>query len=410
VNLARRPKIVVLGMMSKKPVAGIAFITMQYVVGLERLGYETYYVEAHGAPPTWYMNDSDPDGSAGAASFIDGVMRRFGLGDRWVFQALHGDGRCYGRSEGELRDLYRSAEWILNLHGGTTPLPEHYETGRLVYVGTDPVGREVEVEQGIRETIEFLAPHCAFFTWGENHGHPDCLLPVSDRFRFMPTRQPIVMDFWEPFRGGPGVHFTTIGNWRQSGSDLVRNGEVYTWSKHVEFLKFLDVPARTGQSFELALSSYRASDRRLLERHGWRVADSMSFSTDLDRYREYIAGSRGEFTVAKDQNVRMRSGWFSDRSASYLATGRPVITQDTGFGNVLPTGEGLFAFSSLDDVEAAVQAIAGDYERHSRRASEIAADCFGHDRVLRSLLERAATAGASPARQVWASGVRTSSR
>src|SRR5439155_9617198 len=131
-------------------------------------------------------------------------------------------------------------------------------------------------------------------------------------------------------------------------------------SKHHEFLKFLDLPARTGQLFELALSSYTDADRELLESHGWRVRPALDFSDDLDAYRSYIGGSRAEFTVAKDQNVRLRSGWFSDRSATYLAAGRPVVTQETGFSNVLPTGRGLFGFSTVDEIVGAVEAINAD--------------------------------------------------
>lgn len=391
--MARRGKgkVVVLGMMSKKPVAGIAYITMQYVIGFERLGYETYYVEAHACTPTWFTHDGS-DGSAGAAGFIDDVMARFDLADRWAFHALHSDGRCYGLSPSALRDLYRSATWIFNLHGGTVPLPEHYEQGRLVYVGTDPVGREIEIHYGLQGVIDLLAPHCAFFTWGENHGNPDCPLPVSERFPFLPSRQPIVLDLWDRGRGGPADTFTTIGNWRQSKSDIVYEGQVYTWSKHVEFAKFLEVPALTGQAFELAISSYTAEDRQLLERHSWKVRDSMTFSTDLDAYRDYIGASRGEFTVAKEQNVRMRSGWFSDRSASYLASGRPVITQETGFSNILPTGEGLFGFSSVDDIRCAVDAINADYERHCRGALNIARECFDYRVVLPRMLDDLETA------------------
>ena len=157
----------------------------------------------------------------------------------------------------------------------------------------------------------------------------------------------------------------------------------------------IDLPRRVpGQPFELALSSYGEADRTLLESNGWRVRHAMGFSTDLDAYRDYVAGSRGEFTVAKDQNVRLRSGWFSDRSATYLASGRPVVTQDTGFGNVLPTGEGLFAFSTVEDAAEAVERINSDYGRHSRAASAVARECFGHDVVLGRLLREVGLAAA----------------
>ena len=376
-----------LGTMSKMPVAGIIFITMQYVLGLKRLGYDVYYVEAHARTPSMFMTSEHDDSSALASRFIADTMKTFGIADdHWAFHALHDDGRCYGLSLTQLNQLYRSAGLILNLHGGTIPLPEHYETGRLVYLGTDPVEHEIDVYHNVRETIEYLEPHCAFFTWGENYGNPDCKMPVSEQFHFKPTRQPVVLDLWEPFGNGAGESFTTIASWRQPWRVLKFQGEVYYWSKHFEFLKFIDLPQKRAQPFELALGSYEEEDKSLLERHGWRLREALSVSTDVDAYRHYIGQSRAEFTVAKDQNVRLRSGWFSDRSATYLAAGRPVITQETGFSNVLPTGEGLFGFSSMDDILAAVDAINTDHERHSRAASAIAHAFFDHAVVLKQLL------------------------
>jgi hypothetical protein len=381
-----RRKIVVLGMMSRHPVAGIVWLTMQYLIGLERLGYETYYVEAHGATPKMFMRDGD-DGSLLAAAFIDDVMRRFDLGGRWALHALHSDGRCYGMSDEALRELYRSAALLINLHGGTTPLPEHVATGRLIYLGTDPVLREVELHHDVQETIDMFAQHSVLFTWGENYGRADCGIPVSTRFQFIPTRQPIVIELWNTGDTSAGAAFTTIAGWQQLWREIELDGVAYSWSKHLEFMKFIDLPARTGQILELALSGCDDEARRVLAANGWRVRDAAEVSSDLDEYRRYIATSRAEFTVAKDQNVRLRSGWFSDRSATYLAAGRPVVTQDTGFGNVLPTGAGLFGFLTIDDAMTAVDAINSDYSRHSRAAAELARTYFDSDTVLGRLLQ-----------------------
>lgn len=388
-HLPSKPKIVVLGMMTKMPVAGVVWQTVHYLAGFERLGCETYYVEQHARTPSMFMETEQCDGSGKAAAFIDGIMRRFDLGGRWCFHALHEpDSRCYGMSDTQLRQLFAEAELIINLHGGTTPLPEHSATGRLVYLETDPVQLQIELHDNVQETIDFLEPHGAFFTFGENLGAPDCGLPVSERFKFLPTRQPVVMEFWErQADSGPHQPFTTIGNWVQQWREVWFKGECFAWSKHHEFMKFIDLPGRTAQPFELALSSYTAADREMLESHGWHVRHAMSFSTDLDRYREYIGASRGEFTVAKDQNIRLRSGWFSDRSATYLAAGRPVITQDTGFGNVLPTGCGLFAFSTMEEILAAIDSVNADYARHGRAGREIGRAYFSHDVVLAPLLE-----------------------
>ena len=384
--MSARKKIVVLGMTSRHPVAGMVWLTMQYLLGLERLGYETYYVEAHGATPKMFMG-ADDDGSMPAAAFIDGMMRRFDLGDRWALHALHSDGRYYGLSELQVKSLYSSATLLLNLHGGTTPLPEHVATGRLVYVGTDPVLREIELHQQLPETIELFEQHAVLFTWAENHGQPGCGIPVSPRFTFMPTRQPVVVGLWESLQVATSDAFTTIAGWQQLWRDVTLDGELYRWSKHFEFLKFVELPSRTAQPLELALAGCNDADRRVLEQHGWQIRDASEVSADVDTYRAYIGGSRAEFTVAKDQNVRLRSGWFSDRSATYLAAGRPVVTQDTGFGHVLPTGEGLFGFSTMDEAVAAVDAINANYERHSRAAGELARAYFDSDLVLSRLLQ-----------------------
>jgi hypothetical protein len=385
-HIAAKKKIVLLGMMSQMPVAGVVWQTMHYLVGLRRLGYDVYYVESHARTPTMLMESETDDSSAKAARFIGSIAKRFDFFDRWAFHALHDDGQCYGMTHLELLQLYDSADLLINMHGGTQPLPEHTKTGRLVYLETDPVQLQIELKEGNQETLDFLEPHVAYFTFGENYGGPDCRLPVTGRFQFVPTRQPVVLDFWEQQPDVSAAAFTTIGNWRQPWRVVRLDGEVYRWSKHLEFCKFIELPARTGAQFELALGQYTPQDKQLLESSGWRVRDAPSFTMNIDPYREYISQSRGEFTVAKDQNVRLRSGWFSDRSATYLAAGRPVITQDTGFGNVLPVGEGLFAFSTMDDVASAVDAINSDYPRHRRAAREIARQFFDSQTVLSHLV------------------------
>jgi len=379
-------KIVMLGMMTKIPVAGAIWGQMHYLEGLRRLGYEPYYVEAHARTPSMFMVNDDDDSSALAADFIGRVMKRFGMADRWAFHALHDDGRVYGMSDTALAQLYKDAALLINYHGGTVPLPEHTATNRLVYLETDPVETEIEVHEGRRETIDFLAAHCAFYTWGLNYNRPDCRVPMPAPFHFKPQPPAVVCDLWDPPPTAACRRFTTVGNWRQPWREVVFQGEVYHWSKHHEYLKFLDLPSRVDQEFELALASYEPEDRSLLEGHGWVVSDAMSFSTDLDRYREFIGGSRGEFTVAKDQNIRLRSGWFSERSAQYLAAGRPVITQETGFSNVLPTGTGLFGFSTTEEIVDAVNRINADYPAACRQAREIAAEFFDYRKVLVPML------------------------
>ncbi|HEY5914472.1 MAG TPA: glycosyltransferase family 2 protein [Verrucomicrobiae bacterium] len=400
-NVPGPKKIVVLGFLSHFPVAGVAWQTVHYLVGLRKLGFEVYYVEAHGCTPGKLMQSETDDGPARAAAYISGILEQFDFGGHWAYHALY-EQRYFGLTESQLKELYASAELIINLHGSHLPNSELAAGGRLAYVETDPVDVEIDLFHKKKETLEYLAPHCAFFTYGENLGKPDCLVPPPLPFKFVPTRQPVVLEFWNNGAERAGELFTTIGNWRQPWREFIFKGETYRWSKHLEFEKFIDLPKRVKQGFELSLSSYTEADRLLLEQHGWRVRHALDISTDLQPYREYITDSRGEFTVAKDQNVRLRSGWFSDRAATYLAAGRPVVTQETAFSNHLPTGEGLFGFSSMEDIVAAIDAINGDYAKHRRAAGDIAREFFSHEVVLGAMLkelgispQRAAPAAAS---------------
>ncbi len=383
-----KPAVVLLGMLTKIPVAGPAWLALHYLEAFRRLGYDPWYVEAHARTPSMFMRTPADDGSARAATYVQRILERFGFGNRWAFHALHEDGRVYGLSQSRLQRLFRSAELVVNLHGGTVPTADHLAGGPLVYLETDPVELEVELHDGRAEAWEFAGHHSSFHTWGLNYGAPDCLVPLPAGIDFVPSPPPVVLDWWDHRKPAAGP-FTTIGNWEQRWRDVVLDGVTYHWSKHLEFEKVLDLPARTGVPLELALSSLGDDDRRRLEEHGWHVRPGLGFSTDLDAYRTFIQLSRGEFSVAKDQNVRLRSGWFSERSATYLAAGRPVIVQDTGFGSYLPTGEGLFAFTGVDDAAAALEAVASDYARHARAAEEIAREYFDAEKVVRAIVEHA---------------------
>ena len=380
-------KIVILGMMSKIPVAGVIWQTLHYMKGFELLGFTPYYVEAHARTPSMFMDRPEDDGSARAADFIAALMRANGFDHQWAYHARHRGNEHFGLSRGALRHLYQSAELIVNLHGGTVPTDEHSGPGRLVYLETDPVNIQIELDRGDQKAIDYIDAHQFHFTFAENIGSPTCKLPSIGGRSFKPTRQPVVYGWWADHDRPAGTRYTTIGNWRQEWREVQLRGEVYHWSKHHEFLKVLDLPQRVRPELELALASYGEADQALLEQHGWTVIPSLDFSLELDRYRDYIRSSRAEFTVAKDQNVRLRTGWFSDRSATYLASGRPVVTQDTGFGDVLPTGQGLFAFSTLDEAVAAIEEIERSYVRHAAAAQEIARKHFAAMGVLGRLLD-----------------------
>jgi hypothetical protein len=387
-------RLAVLGILGRTPFAGVAWQVLQYLEGFRRLGCDVYYVEDTGDWPY------DPEQCRITADcrytvhYISRLLAWCGLTDHWAYRAGAQGGRTFGLSESQLSRLFTQVDALINLTGSTQLRDEHLRVPVRIYLETDPVRPQIEVAQGYQRTIDLLSAHTHHFTYGENFGAPDCGIPLR-RFNYRPTRQPIVLDWWKPptsplQNGSPrpraAGRFTTIASWQQSGRDIEWNGETYLWSKHHEFLKVIDLPRRTGQPLELALACGDTEAIQLLEAHGWRIVDALALSKDILPYRDYILGSHGEFTVAKDQNIRLRSGWFSDRSACYLAAAKPVITQDTGFGNALPTGEGLFSFATMEEIVATLEAIGSDYERHSRAARAIAEEYFRAESVLSKVI------------------------
>jgi hypothetical protein len=382
-QLGKSKFVVVLGIMGCLPVAGtgVAWNTIQHLIGLRRLGYNVYYVEATGI---WPFNATSDDCTF-PVSYISTLLNRFGFQDRWAYVAAHSDNRCYGLSELQVKDLYARADAIVNLFGGTILRDEHMKCPIRIYLETDPVVHQIRIANGEQRYIDLLAAHTALFTWGANYGEPDCGVPVKP-FTYKPTRSPVILDYWDSSCNPAARYFTTIAHWDQSVKDLEYNGECYSWSKHREFLKVLELPSRTAQEFSLALAIDDPDTVQLLEGYGWHVEDAYEVSHTLESYREYIWSSRGELTVAKDMNVRLRSGWFSERSACYLAAGKPVVTQETGFSKSIPTGIGLYAFEKLEDIPPAIETINRDYLRQSQAAKEIAAEYFDAEKLLRQVM------------------------
>ena len=381
-------KIIVFGIIFWYPLAGVTYQFLHYLMGLRRLGYDPFYVEDSGR---WIYDplsfDFSPDASANIAA-VAPILEAHGFGDRWAFRGSYPGGRCYGMTEEQLLQLYREADAFLNVTASQELREEHMACPRRIYVESDPFAVQIKVAQGDEPTIKALEAHDTLFTFGENLGAPDCSVPV-DRFTWLPTRQPVAIELWDnPYPPAAGTAFSTITTWHNKGKNIEWRGETWYWTKDREFKKFLDLPKRRNVKFELALEVDDAI-HRLLDENGWSVVRSLPVSQDISRYRRYIQQSRGEFTVAKDQVVRPLTGWFSDRSCSYLAAARPVITQETGFSNVLPTGKGLFGFSTMEDILAAVDVIESDYEGSCRAAREIAAEYFAAEKVLGSLMERA---------------------
>jgi hypothetical protein len=380
-------RVIVSGMLFWYPLAGVTFQFLHYLLGLRRLGYAVDYVEDSAR---WVydprINDRGLDASGNVAA-VAPVLEAHGFAGHWAYRGRYDGGATYGMSDAAIDRLYRDADVLINVTGAQELLDEHLRIPRRVHVQSDPFAEQVRADAGDETVLAALRGHDTHFSFGENIGQPGCAVPTAG-FTWLPTRQPVVLDLWDNDVDRPGELYTTITTWHNSGNDVVVGGETYHWTKDREFLRVIDLPQRCQARFELAVLADRHAEQ-LLSQHGWLQRSSVEVSADPSRYRDYIRGSRAEFTVARDQYVRPVTGWFSDRSACYLAAGRPVITQDTGFGRVLPTGAGLFAFSDIEGVCAAVDAVESDPVAHCRAAREIAQEYFAAERVLGSLMERA---------------------
>jgi hypothetical protein len=370
--------VILAGSIAQRPErAGHTWVFLQYLLGLRRLGWQVLFVD--------WLDEAmcgGPVAQSRHANYLRSVMERFGLDDS--FSLLdRGNGQAVGglpRHE-LLRQAQRSA-FLLNVMGYLDDEEILATAPRRVFLDIDPGFPQMWRELGL---ADLFTGHDDFVTVGERVGREHCSIPTSG-LDWITTRPPVVLEHW-PRREGQGSTFTSVVTWRGAFDPVEYGGKTYGLRVH-EFRKFVELPRRSRRPFELALDIHADDDRdrALLEENGWRLVDPVVAAGDPDRYQAYVAGSFGELMVAKGMYVETRSGWFSDRSACYLATGRPVLAQDTDLGSLYPIGEGLLTFRTLNDAVTAVEAIAGDYELHASAARAIAEEHFDSDRVLADLL------------------------
>lgn len=374
-----------LGLLGQMPLAGIAWQLLHHLVGFQRLGFSVFYVEETGVPPY----DPRIKNLAADCSYslrcINETLRPYGLAEAWAYRESCTP-QWYGMSAARVRELFGHAVCVINLCGASHPDGLTYQPkGKFVYLETDPVLYQVRLAQGDEGALRFIGEHDAQVTYGENLGEPDCPIPLT-HFDWQKTRPPVVLDLWQTPFNDACRRFTTIATWHNRGKDMNFRGESYHWSKHLNFLELVNLPQRTFQELELGVEIDNQKELEVFQRNGWILTNPLEVSRDMEKYRAYIANSRGEFTVAKDVVARTRSGWFSDRSVCYLAAGKPVVTQETGFSKYVPTGKGLFSFSSMTEAIAAFDSVNSDYLTHSQAAREIAHEYFAAEKLLGKLL------------------------
>lgn len=389
----KKLRIIVGGFLGLLPAGGITWDYVQYPVGLADLGHDVFYVEDTRVWPI-YQNDS-PDGADCSANVahLAAVMEAFGLAERWAYRD-EASGRCFGMTQKHIQELCRTADIFINISCSTYMRDEYRAIPVRALIDSDPMFTQIQyVTQamftpGQPRMRELVAAHSHRFSFGENIGAPDCRIPTCG-LAWLPTRQPVCLWLWPAERlPEPGrAAYTTVMNWT-AGVPLTYEGE--TWGqKDVEWRRLMKLPERVpGIPLAMAVGQTKGEPfpRALAERHGWQVLDPTVCAPEWRSYRQFICESRGEFSVAKETYVKAWTGWFSCRSACYLAAGRPVVLQDTGWSKVLPSDGGLLAFHDLADAAEALRTVEADPGRHAGAARAVAEEYFDSQRVLGRML------------------------
>jgi hypothetical protein len=372
--------IVVAGALARRPRAGgHTWVFLQYLLGLRRLGYDVLFVD-------WLDTETcrGPVERSSQTAYLSRVMDEHGLARSWSLLDRGTGVAAAGLSKQEVVEHARASALLLNVMGYLEDEEVLAAAPLRVFLDIDPGFPQMWRELGLADVF---SGHDRFATIGERIGLDDCHVPTCG-LDWIPTRPPVVLERW-PVRPASDGAFTSVGSWRGAFAPVEYGERRYGLRAH-ELRKFARLPERSLGRFELALDIDEAdgADRKLLEESGWRLVDPTEVAADPSSYQAYIGASRAELMVAKGMYVEARSGWFSDRSACYLASGKPVVAQNSGLEDLYPLGAGLLVFSTLDEAAAAVDEVVEGYSRHALAAREIAEECFDSDKVLGRLLAR----------------------
>jgi hypothetical protein len=386
--------IIVTGYAATYPFGGATWDYLQYVIGFKRLGHRVYYLEDTGKWTWDIARNTFTDDARTNVAYLARSLAALepALADHWAFRDVHD--QYHGMSQAQVAQLCREADVFINYSGSCILREEYLACRTKVYLDTDPLynqAGEVDYLRGTadaetRWAVDYMLQHDRFLSFAENIGKPHCTIPTA-LFAWQPTRQPIVLDAWEKPDLPVRDVYSTIMSWQSNEGLVTLNGVVYG-GKHAEFAKVINLPRRTSQALELAIGGGQPPVD-LLYQHGWQVVNGYAVSADPWQYREYIRASKAEFSVAKQAYVATRSGWFSCRSACYLAAGKPVVVQDTGFSECIPTGKGILAFATEDEALEAIAQVNRDYPLHAAAALRLAREYFDASQVLQEFLQTA---------------------
>jgi hypothetical protein len=370
---------------NKCGMGGEAWVRLSWALGLRRLGLDVLFVEQIARASCVDESDAPArfEESANLAYF-DRVVADFGLADSAAL-VCEDDRRVHRMSWRELVECAAEAALLVNIGGHLSLEPLLASIPRKAYIDIDPGYTQEWHAQG--SSAPRLAGHDVYFTIAENLGKRGCPLPTAG-IAWRPTRQPVVLDHWPLTRGGDRERFTTVATWRSGYGRLTSARATYGLKAH-EFRKVINFPRHVRQNCELALDIHPAEQRDLtaLRENGWRLVDPRSVADDPESFRRYVQRSGAEFSVAQGVYAETASGWFSDRTVRYLASGKPALVQDTAFSRNLPVGDGLIPFRTLHEAVEGAHAIAARYETHAAAARRIAEEEFDSDQILGRLLD-----------------------
>lgn len=387
-------KIVVGGYIGLYPTGGATWDYIQYPLGLQLLGHDVYYIEDTAQYPIYQLEESAWDDCSYCVNYLKHAMDEVGMPDRWAYRDV-ATGKVFGMSGQKLKEVIATADVFINVSASTILREEYVKIPVKILVDTDPMFTQYQYYKTLEEggaaataSESFMNAHDLLFTFGLNIGANDCRIPTFN-FTWLTTKKPICLDFWnDAGKSKSRFGFTSILNWTERPAFSYNNE---SWGqKNVEFKKFYKLPSDTGKSFDLIINRGNdpetSSSMENLKKLGWNILSPHDLIANKEDYKNFIHSSLGEFSVTKETYIKSNSGWFSGRSACYLAAGKPVITQDTQWSKYIPAGRGLFACGDVDSANIAVKEITSDYARHSKTAKEIANDYFDSGKVLNDIL------------------------
>lgn len=387
----KKLRIIVGGFIGLYPTGGVTWDYIQYVLGLQLLGHDVYYIEDTNQYPRFQTAGKAWDDASDSISYLRQTMDKFGLQHKWAYRDI-ASGQCYGLSLTQLNEICKTSDIFINISASTFLRDEYLAIPCRLLIDSDPMFTQIDYfnEMNNKDTdrykMKFMVEnHTHLFTFGEHIGKEDCKIPAFN-FKWIPTRQPICMNYWvsqEPIIGK--AVFTSVMNWSVKKACTYNNQQ---WGqKNVEFEKFITVPHLFPEAeFKLMLTGIKTEKETEIKNAGWQILDPLQNITNAAHYQSFINASTAEFSVSKETYVKANTGWFSCRSACYLAAGKPVVTQDTQWSRYIPSGIGLFAFTDVTSAIEALHEVTANTVKHAKAARELASAYFDSNKILNELL------------------------